>query len=218
MRTIRTKIYSFDELGTEAKENALNQYRNNNLNHDFIYNDAYKTVKVFNEVFDLKEGRNSWLDFSTNFENDIEDLKGLRLQKYILNNYGNDLFKRKYLKHGELTKEEPKKWHRMRKSYVINQGPNKGLFSSSYYSNLFIDNSCVLTGMCYDDDMLKPIYDFLNQREFNENETFETILNECFTAIEKTIENDKEYRESDEAIIEEIEANEYEFLKDGNQY
>ena len=46
----------------------------------------------------------------------------------------------------------------------------------------------------------------------------ETILNECFTAIEETIENEKEYRESDEAIIEDIEANEYEFLKNGNIY
>ena len=138
MKTVKTKIYSFNELTEEAQQNAINQYRNDFLNHDFIYDDAYKTVEKFNELFGLKEGQSSWLNFSTNFENNIEDLKGLRLQKYILNNYGNDLFKRKYLKHGELTKQEPKKWHKMRKYKVINQGPNKGLFLISYYSNLFV--------------------------------------------------------------------------------
>jgi|TARA_R110000782_G_C14632191_1_gene394562 hypothetical protein len=211
MRTVRTKIYSFNELTEEAKQNAVNQYRNNNLNHDFIYDDAYKTVREFNKLFELKEGSRSWLDFSTNFENCIEDLNGLRLQKYIYNNFGYKLFKPSFI--GSLKSNEIQN-HKRIKSKKLNNG---NVFNP-YYSAIKKDNSCVLTGMCYDDDMLKPIYDFLNQREFNINETFETILKECFTAIEKIIEDDKEYRESDQAIIEEIESNDYEFLKEGTQY
>lgn len=206
MRTVRTKIYSFDELTEEAKQVAIENYRNNFLDHDFIYDEAYKTVEEFNELFNLNEGQQSWLDFSTNFENDIENLRGLRLQKYIYNNFGYKLFKSKCFS----------LWSKTELSYKHHKEGYPVL--KSRYSRVITENSCVLTGMCYDDDMLKPIYDFLKQREFNENETFETILNECFKAIEKTIEEEKEYRESDEAIIEDIEANEYEFLKDGKQY
>ena len=98
MRTIRTKVYSFNELSNEAQQTAIKKFRNNGVNTDFIYDDAYNSVKAFNEVFGTREGSCSWLDVYTyHIDDNILELKGFRLQKYLWNNYYNALFKPKFL-------------------------------------------------------------------------------------------------------------------------
>jgi hypothetical protein len=44
MRTIRTKIYTFDELSDEAKEVAIEQYRNVQEYYSDFFNDDYDTI------------------------------------------------------------------------------------------------------------------------------------------------------------------------------
>jgi hypothetical protein len=218
MKTIRIKIYKFEELSQDAKNAAIEKHRNKGIENFFIYDDAEKTVNAFNDLFGTSSGRNSWLDVNTdNFDENIINLKGLRLQKYILNNFGSQLFKRKYLKHGKMLDKNIDVWHRMRKVTTINQGPNKGKFSISYYSNLNTENSCVLTGMCYDNNLLNPIYNFLELRTFDST-NFDDLINECFYSLKKTIELEEEYLSSDDGIIEKILSNDYDFLKDGTQY
>lgn len=219
MKTIEVKIYSFDELTEDAKKVAIENYKNNNLTFDFIYNDAEKTVEAFCEAFNVKIGRHSWLDCNTShIDDDILNLNGLRLRKYLLNNFGSTLYKRKYLKHGENLNSRPAKLYRMQKLNEINRGSNKGKFYITYYSNIFVEaNNCNLTGMCYDCDMMQPIYDFLELRTFDST-NFEDILNSCFDAMRKTLEKEKEYMYTDEYISEEIEANELEFLETGKVY
>lgn len=217
MRTIRTKIYKFEELNEDAKSNAIRHYQNNILSFDFIYSDAEKTVDAFCNAFNVKSGSRSWLDCNTsNIDDDILNLNGLRLRKYILNNFGDTLFKRKYLKHGEL-RESRKPYHRMMKQIEITSNcPNKGKISVSYYSNIFkVAQNCNLTGMCYDDDMMQPIYDFLNLRSFDST-NFEDLLNNCFDAMCKTLKDEEDYMYTDEYIIEEINSNDYEFTENGN--
>jgi Fe-S cluster biosynthesis and repair protein YggX len=218
MRTIRTKIYNFSELSKEAQQNAFENYRNNYLTFDFIYSDAESTVKAFCDAFSVKSGSRSWLDCNTsNIDDNILNLTGLRLRKYILNNFGDTLYKRKYLKSGGNSKNL-KPFHRMRKQNEIKSGPNKGLFYSIYYSNICkVAQNCNLTGMCYDDDMMRPIYDFLELRTFSST-NFEDLLNECFNEMRNTLEKEKDYMETDEYITEEIEANEYEYTEEGNKF
>lgn len=97
MRTIRTKIYKFDELSDDAKQKATKHYRNDFLTFDHIYSDAESTVKAFCEAFNVKTGNHSWLDcITSNVDDDILNLTGLRLQKYIYNNFYNVLFKRRF--------------------------------------------------------------------------------------------------------------------------
>jgi hypothetical protein len=218
MRTIRTKIYKFEELNKEAQEIAIENYRNNNLTFDFIYSDAESTVEAFCVAFDVKSGSRSWLDCDTsNIEDAVLELTGLRLRKYILNNFGDVLYKRKYLKSGSNSKTL-KPFHRMRKQTEIKSGSNKGLFYSAYYSNICkVAQNCNLTGMCYDDDMMQPIYDFLELRTFDSTD-FQDLLNECFDAMRTTLEKEKDYMYTDEYISEEIEANGYEFTEEGNKF
>lgn len=219
MRTIRTKVYKFDELNDDAKQNAIRHYQNDHLTFDFIYSDAENTVDAFCGAFNVKTGSHSWLDCNTsNINDDVLNLTGLRLRKYLLNNFGETLYKRKYLKSGQLSNER-KPFHRMMKqSEITNNCPNKGKFSISYYSNIQKESkNCNLTGMCYDDDMMQPIYDFLELRTFD-NTNFDDLLNSCFDAMRKTLKDEEEYMYTDEYISEEILANDLEFTKDGNQF
>lgn len=212
MKTYILNSYSFDELSDNAKNNAINNEREN-LFIDFIYDDAYKTVKAFNELFNLKEGLKSWLDCNTgNIDDCILELKGFRLQKYIMNNFGSTLFKRKYLKHGKDKENEPKIYHRMRRFTKL----KNGTYSIVYQSNYKTETSAVLTGICYDDDILKPIYDFLESRIFDST-TFKDLLENCFNEIKKTIESEIEYMQGDEYITEQIIDNGYEFNKNGKR-
>ena len=216
MRTIRTKIYLFSELNSAAQEKAINDFRNSGVETDFIYFDIEKTVKAFNDVFNIKTGRNSWLEFSTNhIDDDILNLSGLRLRKYLLNNFGATLYQRKYLKNGGIS-DNFKKYHPMRKQReILENCENKGKISVSYYSNIFVsENECNLTGVCYDYDIMQPIYDFLKNPDQNTN--FNDLIDQCFEAINKTVKNEIDYLNSDEAIKETLTNNDYEFTKDGN--
>ncbi len=140
------------------------------------------------------------------------DLTGQRLATYIWNNYKNDLFKGKYYNYESNTKEQIK--HKRIKSVFYK---NSGLWGNYYYSAITLEHSCVLTGWCYDDDILDPIYNFLNKPS-KDGSNFRDLLEDCITSICKSVENEIEYRNTDEYIKEHIEANEYEFTKEGNRF
>ena len=120
-----------------------------------------------------------------------------------------DLLHRKELIHPSVISSE-------KQIEITNNCPNKGKVSVSYYSNIQKESkNCNLTGMCYDDDMLKPIYDFLELRNFDTT-NFEDLLNSCFDAMRKTLKDEEEYMYTDEYISEEIISNDYEFTENGN--
>lgn len=148
MKTIEIQLYSFDELTEDAKSNAIRHYQNNILSFDFIYSDAEKTVEAFNLLFGTSSGRDSWLDVDTNnFDDDVLNLKGFRLQKYLWNNYGYSLFIGKY--YGNLVKT-----FKDGSIIPISKEHPAGLRHVKRNSNVLKENSCVLTGMCYDNDLL----------------------------------------------------------------
>lgn len=217
MKTIELTLFQYSELSESAKEKARDWFTEDGGNVDYIYSDAECTVKAFFKHFPGASGRESWLDINTgSIDDNILELSGHRLATYLWNNFETVLFKRKYLKHGELT-DTKKPFHRMRESKEItNRCPNKGKFINSYYSNIQKESSCVLTGVCYDDDLLQPIYDFLNAPD--NSVTFEDLLSNCFYSLKESIENEIEYRNSEEAIAEDIEANDYTFLEDGTRF
>ena len=209
MRTIRTKVYKFEELTTEAQQKAINHYRNNGIDNTYIYDDAHSTVNAFNDIFGTKEGSRSWLDITTgHIDDNILELTGLRLHKYIINNYWSQLFKGKYYN----CKSNKQIKHRRVKSIYYK---NSGNWGNYYYSAITFENSCVLTGMCYDDDILAPIYDFLKKP--NET-TFEELLKDCIVSLEKTLHAEEDYLYTDEAIREELINQENEYTKDGNRF
>ena len=185
MRTIEISIYKFSELSDESKRKALDKFE---PFVGFIYDDAHETVKAFCEVFGVKEGRHNWLDFNTDYIDDnILELTGQRLRTYLINNFYSEIYK-------------PKTYYK---------GVNK-----KRKSKIFVNNDCVLTGVCYDHDMLEGIYNFIQKP--CEHTDFKDLIGNAFHDLRKSVEDEASYRYSDEAKIEDIEANDYEFYEDGN--
>lgn len=214
MRTITTNVYQFDELSEMAKQSAIEKYRNTDYDYSFYYDELKDSIKAMCEVFNIKTGNRSWSDLNFgNIDDNILQLAGVRLYKYIMNNYYSDLFKPKYLKHGELSAIKKPSLPMKKQSLITSDCSNKRLYSISYYSNINKDNSCVLTGVCYDMDILDPVYNFLRNTDKGTN--FKDLFNSIEHAISKAFECIDEWVNSDEFIIEEIQANNYEFTENG---
>ena len=216
MKTIEIKLYKFEELSKEAQQKAINNKRDEGIDTDFIYDDAYKTVKEFHKVFNTDEGTISWLDVRLNFEDDILNLKGIRLRTYILNNFGYALFTPKFI--GSLSTNEFVSHKRIKSPVNVNSVGNR---FNPYYSGVQKDNSCVLTGVCYDESLLKPIYDFLEWNEkpdYNSYMDIETLIDECFESLKNDIESEIDYMNEDNYIIDEIENNDTDFTEDGEVF
>jgi len=208
MRTIRTKIYKFNELNEAAQRKAIDSFRNADRDYQFYYDEIIDSVKAVCELFNLKTGR-EWSDIRTShIEDSILELKGLRLYKYLMNTYGKNLFKPKYIK----CIDRPVKW----KQFICKVKKGKEGEYTLIYSKHQIDNCCTLTGVCYDMDILQPVYNFLKHPD--KSTTFADLMQQIEWAISKTFENTERWINSDEFIKEDIEANEYEFTADGRQF
>jgi hypothetical protein len=207
MKTIQ--IYTFAELSEDAKETAMNQYRKKteNYHYGFYYDEIIESAKACAEVFGFEFGR-EYTDVRTSKIDDcILNLSGVRLYKYIVSNFYNDLFKPRYIK--SLDRELICKqfiW-KIKKRY-------NGSYYTTLYSKMRVDNCCSLTGVCYDDDILKPVYEFLTRPD--KNTTFEDLLSDIEHAIQKTFDRTEEWLNSDEFINEELENRDFDFLEDGS--
>jgi hypothetical protein len=138
MKTICTNVYLFSELSESAQENAISQYRNNRNRGDdcsFYYDELKDSINAMCDVFGIKTG-NTYSDLRFGMIDDnILHLSGVRLYKYIMNNYYSDLFKPVYIK----LIDKPIKC----KQFICKIGA-KGDYAQ-IYSRLKKDNSCVLT-------------------------------------------------------------------------
>lgn len=74
-----------------------------------------------------------------------------------------------------------------------------------------LDKDCPLSGYYLDDLLLEPF------REFRKNPTgdFQSLIKESLDSFIKAVRDDVDYQYSDEAILECIAANDYEFLASG---
>jgi len=81
MRTIRTKVYSFDELNEAAQQKAINELISINVDYDWwdsVYEDA-KTIGLKITSFDLDRNRHA---------NGLFTLSACEVAQNIFNNHG----------------------------------------------------------------------------------------------------------------------------------
>lgn len=199
MRKVKREytLYKIDELDENARQSAYNEW----LNHfdDFDLSDNENTLNAFLEVFYGIEVR-SWsydtceYDYTmrSRYDEDIECLSGERLLSYLYNNYYDDLFKSKHYY----------------KTF--------GTVMKTRRSRIFVDNCCVLTGFIRDEDILEPIYRFLEHP--NRNTTFLDLMEDCLDSFFSACQKDYEYYSSMEGFESECESNDWEFLEDGRQW
>jgi hypothetical protein len=217
MKTIRTKIYQFNELKTEAaRQNAINWLRENE-DFQYLFDEANESLKAFAEVFNITIRHFDFLEPNRkevyfNHDDIVLELSGLRLAKYIWNNYGFKIYKPKFIGCVEVDKQI--KHNRVKSERLTSPGRRVDWFNP-YYSAIWIEEGCPFTGMAFDYDILDPIYIFLKHPT---GTTFEDLLAECLDSLCKSVEGEYIGRNKDEEIIESIIANEYWFTQDGKIY
>ena len=214
MKTVEIKLYKFSELSEEAKDRAIEEWRNGNSFEPVPYQSEIEdTLNKFCNIFcidyseiDYEEPHRN--NYKVLLSKNVLALSGVRLMAFLWNNYKNDLYKGKYYS----VESEKRLIHPRIKSEKLNNGS----YFNAYYSRIQLQNSCVLTGVCYDDDILTPIYEVLDGKRLNND--LETVLNDCIYSLCHSVSSEIEYYNTDEAIIETIEANEYDFTEDGKIY
>ena len=206
MKTIEITLYKFSELSDNAKQKAIEKWRNDSYDSQpWFISECNESFEKFAKLFSIDWRNIDYQEpyrneYSINLDDQIKYLSGQRLATYIWNNYRNDIFKRKYY---SLWSKKDISYKHYKEGYPV---------LKTRYSKIQLENCCVLTGACYDDDLLTPIYDFLNKPTEID---FETLLNDCIYSLCHSISNEIDYHNSDDAITEEIENNEYDFLENG---
>ena len=197
MRTITKTydIFQLAELSAAARRTAYDEwlkgfdYSYSSVNQNTL--DAFErtfNIKVYDWFYDIYKYS---YRFTSHYSGEEENLKGIRLLKYIVNNYWHILFKPRTYYHKSNHKKQRK-------------------------SRIFMDDSCVLTGYCADEDILKPIYDFLKTPDTHTS--LYDLMDKCLDSFFKSCRDDMEYQCSEANFEESCVANDYEFLENGEMY
>ena len=213
MKTIEIKLYQFNELSEDAKQTALDHFRENEINSEYMINEAHESFIKFAEIFGIEWDNMDYIEnYRSNYKCTLDDsileLSGQKLATYIWNNYKTDLYKGKY--YGRLSS-----YDKTGLKIPISLEHPIGQRHVIHYSKCTIENSCVLTGMCYDDDLLEPIYNFM---DFPTDQDFKDLLEDCLTKLCKTVQSGIDYKLSEEGLTESIECNDYDFTEEGKLY
>jgi len=196
MRTQTINIYSFDELSEEAKEKALNDYREG-ITEIFWADEILESLKglfkkcsgVSLKDYSLNE-YNSWI--CVEFAHDeTENLSGKRAIAWLENNLLVNI--------------------RISDNSFAMNGTRRKLAKYGQYYRAGMITSCPFTGYCADDDFLQDLIS-----EVKQGTDLKTAFEGLAVTYQKLIQNEQEYQQSEEYIKEHFEMNNYEFDKDGN--
>lgn len=152
MRVIEKTVFTFDELSGEAKhlayENWLSSdsypWHDENLNSLIEFCDL---TPINYRSINFEYGYGSFISYNRAFDFDecIDDLRGLRLAKYLYNNYAHRFMKGKFYSTGG-------QWINGKYAYK---------FRHSRITKSWQD--CPLTGYCADHALLDPFFKFTDR-------------------------------------------------------
>lgn len=226
MRTVTPKpfnVYEFDELSDEAKQKAIKGQRDFELQTENPWADEWRdTLHKIEELFDIEVDFDSynrhsisWRKWwSKEYGEEMLSLSGNRALSFLWNNYGRDIYKGKYYFCHD-------RWENGKYHYVSRRS-----------KCTLVSGDRPLTGVCYDNDALDPLWNFLEgkspdekpmviQHQFKyrfENWTVKDIIEDCVDSLCDAWDKEEEYRLSDEGLVESIESNGYEYYEDGTLY
>lgn len=200
MRTETIEIFSFEELSDEAKENAIENYRDQG--HDYVWTEEWldsleefaSRLSLTIQDWTIGPYSHSYINWNHTYqpEPEVEEFTGLRLRTWLINNYLDHFATGKY--YSKFIGDE----HRSR------------------HSKIFIEyDNCPLTGYMGDNSLIQPILDFIKEPD---GSTLEDIVNSCMESFIAGYTADCEYQDSDEFIKEELIQTEQEFIEDGSLY
>jgi len=213
MRTIEVKILKFNELSEDSKNKVIKEWQNDQNNFDYVFNEAEKPLDKYCDLFNVNYRNIDFLEpyrnqYKINIEETILSLSGPRLMAYLWNNYGKDIVKPKFI--GSLKTNEYIKHNRIKSPLQPNKLGNR---FNPYYSGCQFEYSCPLSGTWIDNLLLDCFFNVMTGKDLNS--TFEDLINEGINNLCKGLQKEYEYQTSEQAIIEIIEANDYEFTEEG---
>ena len=204
MRTIETKVYQYDELSSEAKENAINSLRDI-LSENRIDIEAYGYRNTLAE---------------------IEKIFRIKVRDWSVDGYSPTYFRFYFVNLDEDMENEPKFLLRyLNRDVLPCIDCRETYYAKNFYKNHKIRKSrilsypkynCCITGAWTDwavDDALNNIKESIMQGK-SAKDFVKDMLNNFF----RLWNMDCEYACSDESIEDEIINNEYEFLENGKPY
>ena len=197
MEKITINLYSYDELSDESKETAYNDWLANCPYFPFEC-EHKESLDKFCEIFDVNVTNYSCdeyytkIDYDFNVSDDLKNISGIRLYNKLWYLYSDYLYTGKF--------------------YYKN--------NKHRYSKVFVNNCCTLTGVCTDENILEPMYAFMEK--FNKDDydiDFETLIEKCLKSWIKGLQSDFNYYYSKENF-EEIATcyDDLKFTEDGSRY
>lgn len=195
MKTIN--LYTFDELSEEAQGRA---YNNNNVDFSGDYGDEYvNTLSRFSKIFDIHildyDVSCYWFKYA--IMADVPEMGGIRLARYVWNNYARYIMEGKYYS-TRIKWEDGHAKYKMRHSRIIQSMED-----------------CPLTGCCVDYYILQPVVDCLHYKKTFES--YEELINACLKNFFKAWAEECEHLNSLEYFAETAEANEWYFTENGER-
>jgi hypothetical protein len=215
MELIVTAAYELNELSEPAQNKAYEAFI---YSHEYDYEiiEIEQTLKAFCDIFSINWknfdfSQHCYIDYVINLDENILNLKGKRLISYIWNNYHSDLFKGKYLK-SKTFEAIPATKHKYQHFKLSRRNENV-YYWCTYRSNINLENEAVLTGNYLDMDILEPIYKIL--REYDQNTTFEELMDKCLNNFLSQCNINYEYYYSFDNFAELSDINEYRYNEQG---
>lgn len=192
------KIYSYNELGKDAQQKAYIDWLGY-AEYPF-YDDMYETLKEFENMFngyikvqDISFQRERVI-FRWAFDEEVANLSGVRLLKYVWNNFGDKLYKGKYYS----SNNNPKREFKSRKSKIL------------------MECECPLTG-CYTDYLILDRFITFMHSAPTKYMTLVDLIQSCFDMfMSEAIDCINEWFCRD-IFHDECEVNDFEFYEDGSR-
>lgn len=192
MKTL--SVYQFNELSDDAKQRAIEDYRDRNYEIQGSHEMFDSLEALFEKCSDVSLGRyelglsQSWLRVS--FEQNIDDFSGKRAMAWLENN---------------LLSKLRIPWTSYR---IQNRRRELAKYGKSYRAGMI--KPCPFTGICYDDDFLYAL-----QKSIREGDTLKEAFEGLACEYQRTLNAEYEYENSDEYIREALGNELHEFFEDG---
>lgn len=211
MKEANIKLYKFDELEEKIQDIIIAEHQSRIDFAEAYYSEWEATLDEFEKLMGVKV-KNWSVDsyrydyrvvyeisaYSDGYYHDVdgEEIKGKYLWRYIMNNVWDEMFPRKKYYNVDFGyNKEKHRWNKQRFSKILRENWDE----------------YVLTGVCYDYDILKPIAEYLH-KPYKDNYTLHDLVTDCLDNFFSAWQREIEYYNSYEGVKEwltECDTNEY---------
>lgn len=237
MKEITIKLYDYDELSSEAKGRALEEWRSGDVEH-FWGSEVGDTFVKLQKELGIEVSRWEYSPYShdsgvirfTNYNDDQLALAGRRAQAFLWNNFAH------------LIVQPRKQWYSKNNDGRVDlsgclhcyDGWSNMYRKSKVFFERTYDGTCPLTGVCFDNDALDPLGYFCLCMEWDEKArkrvmipqakrarwaatTVEDVLRDCVDSLLQSAQDDWDSQFTEEYFAEHASANGFTFDENGHR-